>query len=58
MGHDHDGLAASSELRDLVEALAGEGLVAHREDLVDEEHVGVHVDGDREAEAGTYMPEE
>ena len=50
MGDDQDGLAAPPELADLVQALAGEGLVAHGQDLVDEQHVGVHVDGHGEAE--------
>ena len=54
VGHDQDGLAAPAELADLVEALAGEGLVAHGQDLVDQEDVGVHVDGHGEAEAHVH----
>ena len=54
MGHEHDRPSAPPELPDLVQALAGERLVAHGEDLVDEEHVGVDVDGDREAEAHVH----
>ena len=47
-------LPRAAELADLVQALAGEGLVAHGQDLVDEQHLGVHVDGHREAEAGVH----
>ena len=54
MGDEHDGLAAPAELADLVQALAGEGLVAHRQHLVDQQHVGVDVDGHREAEARVH----
>ena len=54
VGHEHDRLAAAAELADLVQALAGEGLVAHGQHLVDEQHVGVHVDGHREAEARVH----
>ena len=54
MGHEHDRAAFVLELVDPVEALALEGLVADREHLVDEQHVGVDVDGDREAEAHVH----
>ena len=37
-----------------VEALALERLVADREHLVDEQHVGIDVDGDCEAEAHVH----
>jgi hypothetical protein len=52
--HQHDGLAAPSELADLVEALAGEGLVTHRQHLVDQQDVRVDVDGHREAQARVH----
>ena len=48
MRHQQDRLAAATELGELVEALVGEALVAHREDLVDEEHIGIDVHGDGE----------
>ena len=54
MGDEHDRLAAAAELADLVQALAREGLVAHGQHLVDEQHVGVDVDGHREAEAHVH----
>ena len=54
VGHEHDRLPPPVELADLVQALAGEGLVAHGQDLVDEEHVGVDVDRDREAQAHVH----
>ena len=47
---EDDRPAALLELEDLGEALALELLVADREDLVEQEHVGVDVGGDREAE--------
>ena len=48
--HQHDGLAPPLEVRELVEALQAEPLVAHGQHLVDQQHVGVHVDGDGEAQ--------
>jgi hypothetical protein len=57
VGDEEDGLAPPAELADLVEALVDEGLVPHRQDLVDEENVRVHVDGDGEAEPHV-IPEE
>ena len=45
---------SSLELVDPVEALALERLVADRQHLVDEQHVGVDVHGDREAEAHVH----
>ena len=50
MRDEHDRAAALLELRDPTEALALELLVADGEDLVEEQHVGVDVRGDREAE--------
>ena len=47
---EHDRPAALLELRDPTEALALELLVADGEDLVEQQHVGVDVRGDREAE--------
>ena len=54
MGDDDDRAALVLELVHAVEALALERLVADREHLVDEQHVGVDVDGDREAEAHVH----
>ena len=48
--HEEDGLAAALELRELVEALVREALVADRQHLVDEQHVGIDVDRHGEAE--------
>ena len=45
MGHEEDGLPAAAELADLVQALAGKGFVPHGQHLVDEQHLGIHVDG-------------
>ena len=50
MGHEQHRLAAPAELAELVEALVGEALVADRQHLVDQQHVGIDVDGDGEAE--------
>ena len=50
MRDEDDRAAALLELRDAAEALALELLVAHGEDLVEQEHVGVDVRRDREAE--------
>ena len=50
MRDEEDRLSPRGELLDRVEAAAREGLVAHREDLVDDEDLGVDVDRDREAE--------
>ena len=47
---EDDRAAALLELEDLAEAFALERLVADGEDLVEQEHVGVQVCGDREAE--------
>src|SRR4051812_16772003 len=51
MADEQDRLAGVPELSDLVQALALEVLVAHRQDLVDEEYVRVDVHRDRETEA-------
>ena len=50
MGHEQDRLAAAPELGELVEALVRESLVADRQHFVDEQHVGIDVDRDGEAE--------
>ena len=54
MRHEQDRLPAALELGELVEALVGEALVAHRQHLVDEQHVRVDMDRDREAEAHVH----
>ena len=51
VGDEHDGLPPAAELGDLVQALAREGFVAHRENLVDQKDVGLDVDRHGEAEA-------
>ena len=50
MRHEQDRLAAALELRELVEALVREALVADGEHFVDEQHVGIDVNRDRETE--------
>ena len=52
--HEEDRLAAPLELRELVEALVREALVADGQDFVDEQHIGVDVDRDGEAEAHVH----
>ena len=54
MAYKHDGLALVSHLGELLVALALESLVADREHLVDEQDVGVDVDGDREPEPDVH----
>ena len=54
MRDEDDRPAALLELEDLGEALALELLVAHGEDLVEQEHVGIDVRGDREAETHVH----
>ena len=49
MRHQQDRLAAPPELRELVEALVGEAFVADRQHLVDQQHIRIDVDRDREA---------
>src|SRR5215207_8480741 len=51
VGDEQDRAAALLELADLVQALALERLVAHGQDLVDEQDVGADVDGHGEPEA-------
>ena len=48
--HQQDRLAAPLELGELVEALVGEAFVADGEHFVDEQHVGIDVDRDRETQ--------
>ena len=50
VAHEDDRAALLLELADLVHALELERLVADREHLVDEQEVGVGVDGDGERE--------
>ena len=54
MGDEQDGLAATLELGELVEALVGEALVADGEHLVDQQDVGIDVDRHRKAEAHVH----
>ncbi len=54
MRHEQDRLAAALELRELVEALVGEALVADRQHFVDEQHVGIDVDRDGKPEAHVH----
>jgi hypothetical protein len=54
---EQDGRAAAAQAGELVVALLLEGGVAHREDLVDEQDLGVDLDHHREGEA-TSIPEE
>ena len=51
---EHDRPAALLELEDLPEALALERLVADGEHLVEQQHVGLDVRGDREAETHVH----
>ena len=48
--HEHQRLAGVAELEHAVDAASLEALVADRQHLVDQQHVGVDVDRDREAE--------
>ena len=50
MRHQQDGLVAAPELRELVEALVREAFVADGQHFVDQQHVGIDVDGHGEAE--------
>ena len=50
MRDEQDRLVAAAKLRELVEALVRERLVADGEHFVHEQHVGIHVNRDREAE--------
>ena len=49
--HQQHGLAATPELGELVQALVREALVADRQHLVDEEHIGLDVNRHREPQA-------
>ena len=51
---EHDRAAGLLELEDLAEALALERLVADREHLVEQQHLGLDVRGDREAETHVH----
>ena len=51
---EQDRLAAPAELGELVEALVREALVADRQHLVDQQHVGIDVDRHGEAEAHVH----
>ena len=48
------GSPRADHLPDPIERLSLEAPIADREHLVDDEHVGAHVGGDREAEAGVH----
>ena len=50
MRDEEDRLAAALELGELVEALVGEAFVADGEHFVDQQHLGIDVDRDGEAE--------
>ncbi len=50
VGHQQNRPAAPLELAELVEALVGEPRVADREHLVDQQHVGIDMDGDGKPE--------
>ena len=54
MRDEENRLAAAPELRELVEALVREALVADREHLVHEQHVGIDVDRHREAQTHVH----
>ena len=54
MADEQQGLAAFLEVADAVEALELEGQVAHGEDFVHEQDVGIDLDGDGEAEADVH----
>ncbi len=49
-----NGPVATPELRELVEALVREAFVANRQDLVDQQHVRIHVDGDCKAQTHVH----
>ena len=51
MGHDDDGRAVCLDLPQLLEALRLKVCVAHAENLVDEQHVSIHVDRHGKGEA-------
>ena len=51
---EHDGLALVAHLGELLVALALEGLIADRQHLVDQQDVGVDIDGDREPEPDVH----
>ena len=51
VAHEHDRASVAPELIDTFGALALEALVAHRQHLIDEQHVGFHVGGHGESEA-------
>ena len=48
--HKNDRDAPVAQLMHLAHAAVTEGSVANRESFVDQEHLGIHVDGDREGE--------
>src|ERR1035437_3436672 len=52
--HHDDGGTALAQLEHVVEALALELLIAHGDDLVDDEDLGVDSDGDRETETHVH----
>src|SRR6266849_4641183 len=54
MGDQQDGFAAPPELGKLVQALVCESFVTDCQHLIDKQHVGVDVDGNRKAEAHVH----
>src|SRR5664279_324185 len=54
MRDQDDRASVMLELLDLVEAFALERLVAHRQDLVDEQHLGIDVDGNSKCQADIH----
>ena len=56
--HQQNRLVAPPELRELVEALHGERLVADGEHLVDQQHIGIDVNRDGKARDACTCPDE
>ena len=54
VAHQNDGLAAGLELLDLVEALELKARIPDGQGFVDEQDVGVHVDGGREGQSDLH----
>ena len=52
--HEQDGLAATLELAEFVEALVREAFIADGEHLVDEQHIRIDVDRHRKAETHVH----
>ena len=54
VAHDDDRAARATQRVEVVEALALELLIAHRQHFVDQQHIGLHVHCDSEAEAHVH----